>query len=35
MSNSNEEQPRRDYLGRIVIGFMMLAGILWFLVHIT
>ena len=30
---SDREQPRRDYLGRIVVGFLILAAILWVLTY--
>ncbi len=35
VSNSDDnEQPQKDYLGRILIGFIALAAILWGLTYI-
>ena len=31
--NGDDEKPK-DYLGRILIGFIILAGFLWLLVYL-
>jgi hypothetical protein len=32
--DQDNDQPQKDYLGRIVVGFMVLAAIFWGLVYI-
>ena len=34
MSNGQDE-PQKDYLGRILIGFVVLAAILWILTYLS
>lgn len=31
---NNQDVPQKDYLGRILIGFIVLAAIFWLLVYI-
>jgi hypothetical protein len=33
-SSNGGDEPQRDYLGRILIGFISLAAFLWILVYI-
>lgn len=32
--DNEDDQPQKDYLGRILIGFIILAGLMWLLVYL-
>lgn len=34
MSENGGDKPEKDYLGRILIGFIALAAVLWLLTYI-
>jgi hypothetical protein len=33
-SGNGDDQKKKDYLGRILIGFIILSGFLWLLVYL-
>jgi hypothetical protein len=34
VADNGEDSPQKDYLGRILIGFIVLAAIFWGLVYV-
>ncbi len=33
-SGNNDNAPQKDYLGRILIGFILLAAVFWLLTYL-